>query len=253
VVATSVTQVCRRKPGEGEREVTKEAEMNVTVRPGTVVLFSDVVCGWATVALHRFYEARERAGLTDELHIDHQLFLLEDVNQFPIPKRFLDAELPVVGALAPDFGWSPWQGDASTWPITALLSNEAVHAAKRQSARAAEEMDMAVRHAFFTDSRPISLLHEIVDIARGCPSVDADALRQDLDDGTARSDMMRSYRTHVEDVQGSPHFFLADGSDIHNPGVELHWEGDPGAGFPVVDNYDRSAMDELVKRAAAAS
>jgi predicted DsbA family dithiol-disulfide isomerase len=224
--------------------------MSVTVRPGTIVLFSDVVCGWATVALHRFYRARERAGLTDQVRVDHQLFLLEDVNRFPIPKRFLDSETPVVGSLEPAFGWKPWQGDASTWPITALLSNEAVHAAKRQSPQAAEELDMAIRHAFFTDSRPISLLHELVDVARNCRSVDADVLQRDLDEGTARADMMRTYRQHVGDVQGSPHFFLADGSDVHNPGVELHWEGEPGAGFPVVDKDDPAVYDQLVKQAA---
>ncbi|MGY4653857.1 DsbA family oxidoreductase [Mycobacterium sp. URHB0021] len=224
--------------------------MKMAVRPGTVVVFADVVCGWATVALHRFYQARERLGLTDAVRVDHQLFLLEDVNRFPIPKRFLDSEIPVVGRLAPDFGWKPWQGDASTWPITSLLANEAVHAAKRQSASAAEELDMALRHAFFTESRPISLLHEIVDVAGGCESVDADALRRDLDDGTARAEMMRGYRRHADDVQGSPHFFLADGFDVHNPGIELHWEGDPGAGFPVVDQDDPSVVDKLVERAA---
>ncbi|MHC9292328.1 DsbA family oxidoreductase [Mycobacterium sp. LTG2003] len=224
--------------------------MTVKVRQGTVVVFTDVVCGWSTVALHRFYEARDRAGLTDAVRVDHQLFLLEDVNKFPIPKRFLDSEIPVVGALAPEFGWKPWQGDASTWPITALLANEAVHAAKRQSPQAAEQLDMALRHAFFTESRPISLLHEIVDVAGGCAGVDADALRSDLDNGTARGEMMRGYREHAEEVQGSPHFFLADGSDVHNPGIELHWEGEPGSGFPVVDVDDPSAMDELVQRAA---
>ena len=46
--------------------------MKMAVRPGTVVVFADVVCGWATVASHRF----------------------------PIPKRFLDSEIPVVGMLA---------------------------------------------------------------------------------------------------------------------------------------------------------
>ncbi|MGW0160101.1 DsbA family oxidoreductase [Mycobacterium sp. NPDC003323] len=225
--------------------------MGVTVQPGTVVVFTDVVCGWSTVSLHRFYQARERAGLTDRLRVDHQLFLLEDLNKFPIPKRYLDAEIPVVGALAPDFGWSPWQGDSATWPITSLLANEAVHAAKRQSARAAEELDMALRHAFFTDSRPISLLHEIVDVAQGCDHVDATELSRDLEEGTARGEMMRAYRRYTPDVQGSPHFFLHDGSDVHNPGVKLHWEGEPGTGFPVVDSDDPSAMDDLVARAAS--
>jgi predicted DsbA family dithiol-disulfide isomerase len=227
--------------------------MSVTVEAGTVVLFSDVVCGWATVALQRFYEARERAGLTDQVRVDHQLFLLEDVNRFPIPKRLLDSEIPVVGSLAPEFGWKPWQADASTWPITALLANEAVHAAKRQSARAAEDLDMAIRHAFFAESRPISLLHELVDIAGACPSVDADVLQDDLDQGTARAAMMRTYRKHADEVQGSPHFFLADGSDVQNPGIELHWQGEPGAGFPVVDTDDPSIYDHLVKRAAEVS
>jgi predicted DsbA family dithiol-disulfide isomerase len=224
--------------------------MKMAVSPGTVVVFTDVVCGWSTIALHRFYQARELAGLTDSVRVDHQLFLLEDVNRFPIPKRFLDSEIPVVGSLAPDFGWRPWQGDASTWPITSLLANEAVHAAKRQSAQAAEDLDMALRHAFFTDSRPISLLHEIVEVATECDSVDADALRRDLDEGTARAAMMREYRKNADKVQGSPHFFLADGSDVHNPGIDLRWEGEPGAGFPVVEVDDPSAIDELVQRAA---
>ncbi|SEH48468.1 Predicted dithiol-disulfide isomerase, DsbA family [Mycolicibacterium rutilum] len=222
--------------------------MAVNVEPGTVVVFTDVVCGWSTVALHRFYQARRRAGLDDRLRVDHQLFLLEDVNRFAIPKRLLDTEIPVVGALAPDFGWSPWQGEPSTWPITSLLPNEAVHAAKRQSPQAAEDLDMALRHAFFTDSRPISLLHEIVDVAQGCDSVDAETLRHDLDDGAARGEMMRSYRQHADEVQGSPHFFFPDGSDVHNPGIEIESQGEPGAGFPVVTKDDPSAIDELLKR-----
>lgn len=224
--------------------------MKIDVQPGTVVVFTDVVCGWSTVALHRFYAAREKAGLTEAVRVDHQLFLLEDVNEFPIPKRYLDSEIPVVGALAPEFGWKPWQGDASTWPITSLLTNEAVHAAKRQSLPAAERLDMALRHAFFTDSRPVSLLHEIIGVAQRCSGVDAGALRRDLEQGTDRAEMMRGYRGHRDEVQGSPHFFLPDGSDVHNPGIELHWVGEPGAGFPVVDSDDPAAMDELVKRAA---
>ncbi len=71
-----------------------------------------------------------------------------------------------------------------------------------------------------------------------------------LDEGTARAQMMRGYREHVDDVQGSPHFFLADGSDVHNPSIQLHWVGDPGAGFPVVDADDPSVFDDLVRRAA---
>lgn len=63
--------------------------------------------------------------------------------------------------------------------------------------------------------------------------------------------MMGSYLDHRDAVQGSPHFLLADGSSVHNPGVEIHQEGETGAGFLVVDSDDPTAHDDLVRRAAA--
>jgi hypothetical protein len=62
--------------------------------------------------------------------------------------------------------------------------------------------------------------------------------------------MMTDYREHHDQVRGSPHWFLADGSEVHNPGIELHWVGQAGAGFPVIDAYDPGALAELVRRAA---
>ncbi|HEY4615026.1 MAG TPA: hypothetical protein VIG75_06165 [Citricoccus sp.] len=111
---------------------------------------------------------------------------------------------------------------------------------------------MALRLAFFRDSRPITLLHEIVGIAEGCPAVDAPSLQAALEDERVRGAMMADYRAQREQVQGSPHWFLADGSDVHNPGIELHWVGEAGAGFPVVDADDPGAMADLVRRAAGA-
>jgi predicted DsbA family dithiol-disulfide isomerase len=220
----------------------------VSVAPGTVVVYTDVVCAWSTVALHRFYAARARQGLEDEVRVDHRLFLLEDVNRFAIPQRMVDAEIPVVGRLEPDLGLSPWQGEPSTWPVTALPADEAVHAAKEQSLAAAEQLDMALRLAFFRDSRCISMLHEVVEVARGCDLVDADAIAAALDDGRARAGMMADYRSHREAVQGSPHWFLADGSDVHNPGIAMH--PDEAGGYPVVDSDDPTVYDALVRRAA---
>ncbi len=218
------------------------------VPAGTVVVYSDVVCAWATVALHRLYQARSRLGLDDRLHVQHRLYSLEDVNRFAIPERMLDAEIPVVGQLAPEIGMKPWQADRSEWPVTSLPANEAVRAAAAQSPGAAEELDMALRLAFFRDSRCISLVHEIVDVARGCERVDADAIAAALDDGRARGPMMADYRAHSEEIQGSPQFFLPTGDTVHNPGIELHWQED--AGYPVVDSDDPSAIDDLLARVA---
>jgi hypothetical protein len=61
--------------------------------------------------------------------------------------------------------------------------------------------------------------------------------------------MMQTYIASQDDVQGSPHFFLADGSDVHNPGITIHQVGDPGAGFLVLDSADPTVFDELVRRA----
>lgn len=70
--------------------------------------------------------------------------------------------------------------------MTSLLPNEAVHAAKAQGPVAAERLDMALRLAFWRDSRCISMRHEILDVADGCEGVDVDALREAIDDGRAR-------------------------------------------------------------------
>lgn len=223
------------------------------VRAGTIVVYTDVACVWSTIALARLLRARDELGLTDRVRLDHRCFLLEDVNSFALPKRFVEAEIPVAGALEPRLGWRMWQGDPADWPVTSAPANEAVHAAKEQSAAAAEELDFALRQAFFRDSRCISMRHEILAVARNCPHADTEALGEALDDGRARGPMMRDYREHRDDVQGSPHLFFADGTDVHSPGLELRWEGDPGAGFPVVERDDPAIFPELVRRAAAAT
>jgi predicted DsbA family dithiol-disulfide isomerase len=221
------------------------------VAAGAVTMFGDIMCGWATLALHRFYRARSAAGLDGRLAVDLQLFLLEDVNQMPLNTKIIELEKPVIGALAEELGFKGWQADPSEYPVTSLPANEAVHAVKAQSPAAAEELDMALRLAFWRDSRCISMRHEILDIAQECGSVDVDQLREAMDDGRARGVMLRTYFAHRDDVQGSPHFFFADGSDIHNPGIAFHQSGEPGAGFIVVDSDDPTVHEELVERAAA--
>ncbi|SDN80543.1 hypothetical protein [Geodermatophilus sp. DSM 45219] len=44
--------------------------MTVDVAPGTVAVYTDVVCAWSTVALQRFHAARARLGLHDRVRDD---------------------------------------------------------------------------------------------------------------------------------------------------------------------------------------
>jgi predicted DsbA family dithiol-disulfide isomerase len=217
----------------------------------TVEVWSDIACPWATVFVVRWHAACERAGAS--LPLDHHAFPLELLNERPTPKLILEAEIPVAGALVPDFEMRLWTARDFEWPVSTLLALEAVQAAKLQSVEAGAALDVALREAFFVDSRCISMRHIVLDVAHLTDGVDVDALAAALDDGRCR-------RTIADDlavarsgrVKGSPHVFLPDGSDAHNPGITLHWEGKAGdGGYPIVDADDESVVDSLVARAAS--
>jgi hypothetical protein len=179
-------------------------------------------------------------------------FPLEIINEEPTPKRTLEAEIPVAGGLEPEAGWQIWGRATYEWPTSMLPALEAVQAARAQGTGAAEALDRALRIAFFRDSRVVAMRHEILDIAAGCDGVDTAKLKEALDDGRARRAVIEDKAASDEAaVEGSPHLFLPDGTDVHNPGIELHWVGEHGAGFPVVDKDDPSIYEELLERAAS--
>ncbi len=224
----------------------------IDVAPGTIAVYADLGCPWAHLAVHRLLTTRAALDLAGKVVLDHRPFILELVNRRPTPRRILDAELPVVGGLDPSAGWQLWQGRDWEWPGTMLLPLEAVQAAKEQSLEASEQLDRALRLAFYGHSRCISLLDVILEVAGECDRVDADRLAAALDEGRARKGMLEAYRTAAagDDVNGSPHVFLPDGTGVHNPGIEMHWEGEHGRGFPVVDKDDPSVYGDLLARAA---
>jgi hypothetical protein len=88
------------------------------VRPGSIVVYSDLGCPWATVAITRLLRARAELDADDQVQVDYRCFLLEDINARPTPKPVIDAEIPVVRTLEPMLGWTSWQRDLSTWPVT---------------------------------------------------------------------------------------------------------------------------------------
>jgi len=217
------------------------------VQAGTIAIYSDIACPWAHLAVHRLWEARRRLGAP--VLFDHRPFVLEITNERCTPKSVLEAEVPVVASHAWDAGWQMWQGQSSEWPVTSLLALEAVQAAKAQSLQASEALDRALRRALFGASRCISMRHVVLEVAAKVDEVDETALAEALDTGRARTAVMAP---PPEAVKGSPHVFLADGSDVHNPGIEMHWMGEHGTGFPCIDADDPSVYDDLVRRAARA-
>jgi predicted DsbA family dithiol-disulfide isomerase len=221
-------------------------------RRGEIVIYSDIACPWASLAIHRLHLARERAGLIDQVSLDHRAFPLELINRRPTPRPTLEREVRAIEDVEPDLGWNYWDGEDHRHPVTTLPALEAVQAAKRQGLRPSEELDHELRGALFGRSRCISMHHEILAAARGCPSLDVDELETDLIAGTARRAVFSQLKeAEGPEVQGSPHLFLPDGSDVHNPGIDLRWEGEGLDAMPVIEKDYPAVFDEMVERAAA--
>lgn len=79
-----------------------------------------------------------------------------------------------------------------------------------------------------TLSRTISLLPEVSDVAEHCNGIDVAALEAALHRGAGRAEVIDQRRQEQDAATGSPHFFLPDGTDAHNPGVSFGWTGEPG-------------------------
>jgi predicted DsbA family dithiol-disulfide isomerase len=217
------------------------------VEPGTIVIFSDLSCAFAHLCVHRLHEARLRMGA--DVRFVHRPFVLEEINEFPIPKHFLDSEVPQIAPLDITAGWRVWTEPPETWPVSTLLAMEAVQAAAEQSPAAHEQLDRALRRAFFDEHRCITMRHVVLEVAETCSAVDVDHLAGALDAGSCRASLMETFRAAREFVQGSPQLFFADGASVHNPGVDVTWHGDQGTGYPAVSWSDPTIHESLIRRA----
>ena len=223
-----------------------------TVMTVTITTWSDIGCPWAALALHTLRAAADRRG--DDLLIDHRAFPLELFNRIPTPKYIVDAEVVAIAALRPELGWRRWSGPEWTYPVTTLPALEAVQAVKAvDGLRGSDELDAALRVAFYTEGRCISVHSEILDVAEACPHVDAEALAKALAAGSGRAEVYEQWEeAKTPAVQGSPHFFTGDGFRLHNPGVVASWSASPlHGGFPRLESYSTEWADDLLDRAAS--
>ncbi|MFP1628557.1 DsbA family protein [Streptomyces sp. 5K101] len=215
----------------------------------TVTVWSDIGCPWATLALHTLHATAERRG--DDLVVDHRVFPLELFNSQSTPKPIIDAEVVAIGAKVPALGWRLWTSAEYTYPVTTLPAMEAVQAAKDPAVgglRASDQLDTALRHAFYGEGRCISLTAEILAVAAACPLVDEKALASAVERGEGRAAVYRDWAVaRGPRVQGSPHLFTAAGVDVHNPGADFRWTADPQqGGFPDFRAYSADWADGIL-------
>lgn len=223
------------------------------VSPGSLVVYSDIGCPWAHVAVWRLWDARRRLGLEERVRFDHRVFPLELFNSEPTPRNELEPEMPICASLAPRAGWQPWSGPDWAYPVTMLPAMEAVQAAKAQGLAASEALDRGLRRAFWGESRCISLRHVILEVASETDGLDLAPLADALDAGRARAEIFAQWEVAKTDaVQGSPHLFAPDGTNAQSPGLEMDWaQGADGIWLPTILRDDASAYEDLVRRAAA--
>lgn len=86
----------------------------IDVAPGTIVIYSDMACPFAHVAIHRLFTTRRRLDLDDQVHLDHHAFPIELLNRTPGTRHGSDSEVPALGPIEPDAGWQIWQGPTTT-------------------------------------------------------------------------------------------------------------------------------------------
>lgn len=231
---------------------TDQADPRLPSSIDTIVVFSDLNCSFAHLAVHRLHETRKRLGLEGRIWLDHRAFPLELFNENVNERPGVDSEVSVVGALDPDAGWRLRQGPDWKYPVTMLPPLEAVQAAKEQSWHASEQLDRALRRGYWAAERCISMRHEVLSIARQTGAVDVTALAEAVDSGRARRAVMDQFQVACRGkVGGSPHLFLYDGTNLINPGVSARWvNGQFGVGFPVIDKDDSTVYEKLLKHAA---
>lgn len=216
--------------------------------PGTIQVWSDLLCPFALIGLVRLRRARASLGV--EVALEHRTFPLE-LFDGPHRRRGTDSEAAALGVVEPAAKLRLWTAPDDRYPHTVLLAAEAVHAAGGQGAGPAEELDLALRTAFWTHSRSIAHRAVILDVAGEVPDLDVDALADAIDGGTHRRAVMADFAAARSGaIGGSPTFRLPDGSAVSNPGMSVRWEGEFAVGFPVVDADDATVYDDLLNRAA---
>jgi predicted DsbA family dithiol-disulfide isomerase len=194
----------------------------------TIDVWSDIHCPWALVAIHRLRRARDKHPL-DVVFVP-RAWPLEWVNRRGTPRTIVATETAALASHEPNL-FNAYTNDS--WPSTFLPAFELVAVTRRiHGQRAAEDVDHALRLAFFRESIDVSIQAGLRDALAIALELGADIdphplmrawtrtnPRADVDDDFAVSKTLA--------IQGSPQIFWPDGSTTHNPGMtDHHWCGE---------------------------
>jgi hypothetical protein len=177
---------------------------------------------------------------------------LEWVNRHGTPRSIVITETAALASHEPDL-FSAYTHDS--WPSTFLPAFELVAAARRvHGVRAAEDVDYALRLAFFRDSVDVSVkagLEVALSLTRELGAgLDTDRVMREWTTSNPRADVLDDFTVSTSlPIQGSPQIFWPDGSTTHNPGMTDHaWDG----GLVRIGAVDPDAAERLLLAQIAA-
>ena len=186
--------------------------------PIPIAMYADLACPYAYVTAYRLRKLRDQYRGT--IVIEHKCLALEYVNREATPKPVLELELPVLVQEEPGIPYQPWRRPESEWPVTMWPAFEAVKCAERQSLALADELDWAIRVAFFAQSCCISLRHVLLELAQQV-GLNMERFADDFDRGVTKYQVLQEAQEGWErlHVEGSPTFVLPSGKQISDVGL----------------------------------
>ncbi len=195
-----------------------------------VEIYSSMECPYAYLAVYRLRKLR--AEFAGKVRMVWRALSLEYINQQTYPKPLFEAEYSLFQSIEPELPWKPWSGPQWRWPSTHLPAFEALACAQDQGEEAAFEMSWALRSAYFSGSKNLSLRHEILAAAgelAGNGILDLDRFRNDWDSGRFRRQVLEESERGWRKLglEGSATLVLPDGSRHTNPAVgEIDFDED---------------------------
>lgn len=207
-----------------------------------VVVYSDLRCPWAHVAVHRLLAAVERQGMGSELIVDHRWFPLGD-DAMPTDAAAVDAKLEPFRSLEPGLSWHRWSDGGARFPGESRTAAAWVQGAKQVSPAASMALDQALRMALFAQGSDITDSSVVEEVASTVGSLDVAAVRAEVESGRPDAELDRQAELAQSDlVPVSPTIVLSDGTQWANPGITSHTDD----GTPVVESDDPGVYDEII-------
>lgn len=182
-------------------------------QPIHIAMYSDVHCPYAYISAYRLRKLRQE--YQGKIVIEHKSLALEYVNKRPTPKIILETETPVLLLDEPELPYSPWHRPVSEWPVTMWPAFEAIKCAERQSWELADDLDWAIRRAFFVEAQCISMRHVLFELAEKV-GLDMQRFADDFNRGITKYQVLQEAKDGWErlKVEGSPTFVLPSGKQL---------------------------------------